>query len=180
MNEPLSEISIVGETRHLRLVQRNGWSFAQRTGHVRVVCIMAVTDQRQLLLVEQFRQPVGCNVIELPAGLAGDIAEQASESLEEAAKRELFEETGYEAAGWRELTAVSSSAGLTDEVVVLFQASGLRKSGPGGGDESEAIILHEIALDRVERWLESQRTDGKLVDSRVYAAFYFLGLGKIG
>lgn len=163
------------EGRHLRLVRTNGWEFAQRTVPSGVVCIVAVTEEQSLLLVEQYRPPLGAAVIELPAGLAGDV-EDADESFETAARRELMEETGYEAEQWTRLCDVVSSAGLTDEVVTVFRARGLRKTGPGGGDASENIQVHDVPLASLTDWLMDASKQGCLVDPRVYAAPTFVDM----
>ena len=134
-----------------------------------VVCVIAVTDEGRLLLVEQFRPPVDTTVIELPAGLAGDLDEDPEESLQTAARRELLEETGYEASTWTHLCDVTSSSGLTDEVVSIFRAENLHRAGPGGGDDSEAITVHEVETDRLLEWLTHAVARGARVDSRVYA-----------
>ncbi len=169
----MSDSKIIAEGNFLRLVDTHGWEFAQRTQSSGAVCIVAITASRRLLLVEQFRPPLNCSVIELPAGLAGD-GEDAGESLENAARRELMEETGYEAAHWTRLCDTVSSAGLTDEVITVFRASQLSRMGPGGGDATESILLHEVDVDELANWLSDAACDGKCIDSRVYAARMFL------
>jgi len=57
--------------RYLNLLERDGWEFASRSNANGVVVLVAVTDQGEIVLVEQFRIPVGKNVIELPAGRFG-------------------------------------------------------------------------------------------------------------
>ena len=151
----------------------DGWEFVQRTGSSGVVCIVAVTAERQVLLVEQFRPALNANVIELPAGLAGDL-DDSEESFETAARRELMEETGYEAEEWTHLCRIVSSAGLTDEVVTVFRAHHLRKTGPGGGDENESIVVHEVDLDSLQMWLDDAASNGRYIDSRVYGTATFL------
>ena len=74
-----------------------------------MVAIIAVTDEDKLLLVEQHRPPVNQTVLELPAGLVGDLSDHPMEDLEQAAQRELLEETGYRAKRWREWITVASS-----------------------------------------------------------------------
>lgn len=170
-----NDLQTLMEGRHLRLVARDTWEFAQRTVPSGVVCIVALTEQRRLILVEQFRVPLNARVIELPAGLAGDV-DDADESFETAARRELLEETGYEAAEWTRLCTVASSAGLTDEVITVFRARGLSKTGPGGGDETEDILIHEVDLESLSDWLATASEAGKQVDSRVYAAATFIGM----
>ncbi|MEQ9380064.1 MAG: NUDIX hydrolase, partial [Pirellulales bacterium] len=88
---------------HLSMHKRGGWEYASRNTLKPAVGIVAVTDTGRVILVEQHRPPVGRSVIELPAGLSGDIAGSENEALLEAAKRELLEETGYVASRWSEL-----------------------------------------------------------------------------
>ncbi len=165
---------VLAETKFLRFVERNGWSFIERTTSNGVVCIIARTDDNQIILVEQFRPPVDCNVIELPAGLSGDVAGLENEPLEQAARRELLEETGYQAGQMTRLTDTASSPGLTNETVTFFLAEQLEKVAAGGGDASEDITVHEVPIDQIDDWLLSAQTASKLVDARVYAGLYFL------
>jgi ADP-ribose pyrophosphatase len=164
-----NELRTVCAGRHLSLVARGGWEFATRNTQRPAVGIVAITDDGRVVLVEQFRPPVGANVIELPAGLAGDIPGAEHETLLTAAKRELFEEAGYTAARWTELGSGYSSPGLTNESVVLFLAEGLDKSGTGGGDESEAITIHEVELDEVLSWLANK---GAMADLKLLAGLF--------
>jgi len=157
--------------RHLSVVTRDGWEYATRNTQRPAVGIVAVTDDGRVVLVEQHRPPVNGKVIELPAGLVGDMDGKEQESPVEAAKRELLEETGYTASRWTELACGYSSPGLTDESTVLFLAEGLSKTQAGGGDESEAITIHEIPINQVLAWLTEQgySTDLKLL-AGLYAA----------
>ncbi len=160
--------------KFIRFVQQGKWEFARRRNTSGIVGVVAVTDDGKLLLVEQFRPPVGKRVIELPAGLAGDVAGQETEDLANAARRELLEETGYEA---REMTRVATgppSAGLSDEVITLFVARGLKKAGDGAGDGSEDITLHEVPVGEVDAFVDRMAGDGRLVDLKVFAGLYFV------
>jgi ADP-ribose pyrophosphatase len=67
----------------------------------------------------------------------------------------------------------ASSAGITDEVVTLFRATGLRKTGRGGGDGNERLTLHEVPLGDVVEWLAQRCRDGAAVDMKVYAGLWF-------
>jgi ADP-ribose pyrophosphatase len=171
-----NERTTICEGKHLRLVKRGHWEFVERTLASGVVVILAVTPEKKIVLTEQFRVPVGKRVIELPAGLAGDIAGEERESLETAARRELLEETGYEAMEMVFLTEGPPSAGLTSETVTFFQAKHLRRVAEGGGDEGEDIQLHEIELSKVRGWLEEQVKAGVMIDPKVYVGLYFAGL----
>jgi ADP-ribose pyrophosphatase len=164
---------ILAAGRFVRLVSDGGWEYAERVGSTGVVTIVAVTDEGRLLLAEQYRRPVGRRVIELPAGLAGDIDGAESEEFAAAARRELLEETGYRAERMTWLTEGPSSAGLSSEVITFFLATGLEKTGPGGGDGSEQIEVHEVPLDSAAEWLAARAKDGTYVDPKVYAGLYF-------
>ena len=125
-------------------------------------------------MVEQFRPPVQGKVIEFPAGLAGDVAGQEQEPLVEAAKRELFEETGFEAEEMHEVFTGPSSAGLADECITFLVATGLRKTGVGGGDATESIVVHVVPLTDAWSFLQNKMRSGVLVDSRVPTCLYLL------
>ena len=87
----------LAEGRWLRLVDDAGWEHVERVNGHGVVVILAVTEEGELLLVEQYRPAVKSRVIEVPAGLTGDVAGREDEDADAAARRELLEETGYEA-----------------------------------------------------------------------------------
>jgi ADP-ribose pyrophosphatase len=171
--EPASKPETIAEGKFIALVRQGKWEYAKRKGISGIVGIVAVTDDRNLVLVEQDRPPVGKRVIELPAGLAGDAAGHEKEELADAARRELLEETGYEATRLERVAAGAASAGMTDEVITLFLATGLKKTGDGAGDGSEDITVHEVALDGAEDWLAARERDGRLIDLKVYAGLYF-------
>ena len=167
---------ILCDAKYLRLVRANGWEYVQRKNITGIVGIIAVTNDGKLILVEQFRPPVGKNVIEIPAGLSGDTPSSRGEDLRLAASRELEEETGYRAAKMTQVASGTASAGLCDEIITLFRAEDLQKISNGGGDETESITVHEIPIDEVEQWLEQQLAQDKLVDLKVYSALYFASL----
>ena len=164
---------VLAEGKHLRLVQEGHWEYAERTKARWAVVLVAMTDDGQLLLTEQYRIPVGKPVIELPAGLVGDVAGQEAEELEAAARRELLEETGYEAGVLRLVASGPPTSGLASEMVAFIVATQLKQVGAGGGDDSEQIEVHAIPLDRVPVWLEEQSARGVLIDPKVYAGLYF-------
>lgn len=164
--------------RFLSLVREGHWEYAERVNASGAAIIAAVTEDQKLLLVEQYRIPCHRRTIELPAGIIGDEPASGSESHAEAARRELLEETGYSAETMRELGTGPASSGLTSEVVTLFLATGLRRTGPGGGVGHEAITVHEVPLAEVGGWLSDRVQAGLLVDPKLYAGLYFLT--KIG
>jgi ADP-ribose pyrophosphatase len=162
------------DAKLIRLVRKGKWEYVVRKNISGIVVIVAVTDEGRLLLVEQDRPPVGKRVIELPAGLAGDEPGSENEDLTAAARRELLEETGYEAAEMIPVTTGVPSAGIVDEVITLFRATGLRKTGDGAGVGGEEITHHEIPLDQVEAFLADQERAGKGIDIKIFAGLYFV------
>ena len=163
------ERKTIWEGRHLSMVARGHWEFVTRNTARSAVGIVALTSEGNVILVEQFRPPVGCNVIELPAGLAGDQPGIEDEPLVEAAKRELLEQTGYTARRWTRLAMGYSSPGLTDESIVLFLARDLTRVNDGGGDESESITIHEVEFGQVCQWLNERQAHA---DLKLFAGLY--------
>lgn len=166
-----SEILYAG--RYLDLAYRDGWEYAVRRH--RAVVIVAWTPADELLLVEQFRVPVGSRTIELPAGLVGDQPGQEIESLVDAACRELEEETGWRAGSMHQGMSCPTSPGLTDERVVFMHAEQLEPIGDGGGDASEDIIVHRIVRADIGDWLDRRYREGLAIDPKIYAALYLSG-----
>jgi ADP-ribose pyrophosphatase len=164
--------------RFLALVKEGRWEYAERTNATGAAIVIAVTEERKLLLVEQYRIPVHARTIELPAGIIGDEPGSSDEAHAEAARRELIEETGYEAGHIEALTHGPASSGLTSETVTLFLATKLRRVGAGGGVAHEDITVHEVLLARVHEWLDAKAKAGVLIDSKVYAGLYFIGRAK--
>jgi len=161
------------EGRYLAIRERDGWEYTTRTNAHGVVVIVPVTDDRRLVLVEQFRIPVQARVLELPAGLVGDGGD-TDESMSLAAQRELEEETGYRATRMTMLLECPSSAGMSDEMVTFFLAEGLERVGPGGGDESEDIEVHVVPLTGVDAWLSARAGTGVLLDPKLFTALHWL------
>ena len=91
--------------------------------HPGAVAILPVFDDRQILLVRQYRHPVDTPLWEIPAGKL----EQGEDALA-CAKRELLEETGYEAASWEKLLSFYTSPGFCNEQITLYLASELSKA----------------------------------------------------
>lgn len=160
--------------RFLGMQERDRWEYAYRTNASGVVGIVAVTDASELILVEQYRIPVKSRVIELPAGLSGDDGD-FDEALETAAQRELLEETGYRAGTLEKLLTCPSSSGMSNEVITIFYAGSLERTGPGGGCHNEKITVHHIPLDSATGWLQARMDEGMLVDPKVYAGLFWAG-----
>jgi len=164
--------------RYLRLVKRGRWEYAERTNASSAVIVVAVTPEDKVVFVEQYRVPVQCASIEMPAGLVGDLGE--IESVETAAARELIEETGWEAERIEFLMSGPSSSGMSNEMIAFVRAHGLSRVGEGGGDESENIRVHEVPRAEVAPWLAGKLAEGYSIDPKLYAGLYFLDFNPDG
>jgi ADP-ribose pyrophosphatase len=164
---------VLAEGKYVRLVACGRWEWAERVNTSGAVVIVPVTADRQLVLIEQYRFPIGSEVIELPAGLVGDGPHIAEERLIDAARRELLEETGYDSEHWKFLLEGPSSPGLASECYTMFLAADVQRVGDGGGDESEHIRVHCRPLDGIESWLNDCRRDGFPVDPKVQLGVFY-------
>lgn len=157
--------------KFLNLAREGRWEFCERVNDTRAAMIFACTPDNKVLLVEEFRPPVGARCLCFPAGLVGDVA---PESAAAAATRELEEETGYTAARMQFLFSGPSSPGLTSEMLSFFLATGLSRVSQGGGVDGENITVHEVPMDSIDSWLAQKDAEGVLIDARIYAGLYFL------
>ena len=164
--------------KFLALVKDGHWEFADRVNATGAAIIIAVTTEQKVLLVEQYRTPVHARTIELPAGIIGDEPGSTNESIAEAARRELLEETGYTAEQIEAVTTGPSCSGITSERLTLFRALGLRRVGKGGGVANENIEVHEIPLLEIVDWLATKAKTGVLIDPKVYAGLFFISQTK--
>lgn len=157
--------------KFLNLVREGRWEFCERVRDTRAAMIFACTSEGRVILVEEFRPPIGCRCLCFPAGLIGD---ERTESPEEAARRELEEESGYRASTMTWLFDGPSSPGLTSETLSFYLADGLQRIGQGGGVDAERIVVREVPLDEIDAWLTEQMRQGVAVDPRVYTGLYFI------
>lgn len=152
------------EGQYLTVKQRGTWEYVSRARGIKAAVILAV-DDGHVLLVEQYRVPLGKNCLELPAGLVGD--EVADEPAEIAAGRELEEETGYRAGLIENLGEFYSSPGMVSESFTLMKASDLTRVSDGGGVEGENITLHRVALGNLRDFITAKRAEGCGMDVKL-------------
>jgi len=155
----------VWKGKYLSVRKSGTWEYAERVAGIAAAVIVAIDGEGQLLLVEQYRVPLGRPCLELPAGLVGD--ESAGESVAEAARRELEEETGYLAAVVEERGDYFSSPGMTSESFTLVLATGLTRTGDGGGDAQENITVHRVAPEAVAGFVATKRREGVAIDAKM-------------
>ena len=146
---------------------RGKWEYVTRARGIRAAVILAIDDDDHVLLVEQYRVPLGKACLELPAGLIGDDDGAPDEDPAAAAARELEEETGYRAARIEVIGEFYSSPGMVSESFTLVRAHGLTQVGPGGGTAGEAITVHRVALAHLPQFVEMSRARGLGIDVRL-------------
>ncbi len=166
MQDPDAAEEIMWHGRFVVAKKRGRWEYVSRARNIRAAVILAI-DDGHVLLVEQFRVPLGRVCIELPAGLIGDDDGSEHEPAEIAGGRELEEETGYRAARVENLGEFFSSPGMVTESFTLLRASGLRKVSEGGGLPGEDITVHRVPLSGLEAFLAERRARGDAIDVRL-------------
>ena len=130
--------------------------------HPGAVCIVPILGG-EVLMVRQFRAPIGRVLLELPAGTLDRAADGSIEAPGLAAARELGEETGYEARGWRSLGRFWSAPGFTEELMHLYLATDLMPlEGYAGPDVDERLELQRVPWRDAVAWAE----DGRIEDAK--------------
>jgi len=169
----MSEARTVYEGKYLRMVVRGQWEYVERT-HAQgmAVIIIAATPDDRVLFVEQYRVPVQARTIEMPAGLVGD--DHASDTLEEAARRELIEETGWQAGRVQVLLTGPTSSGMSGERIAFVRATQLTQVGPGGGVGGEDITVHAVPRAEAPAWLMARAREGFEVDMKLWAGLWMV------
>lgn len=155
------------EGRFIAAKTRGKWEYVSRTRGIRAAVILAVDEQNRVILVEQFRVPIGRPCIELPAGLVGDEAGSEDEDIAAAAARELEEETGYRPGHIEAAGEYYSSPGMVSESFTLFRARDLIKVSAGGGVGDENIIVHHVPLADFDAFISTARAHGKAIDVKL-------------
>lgn len=155
--------------RFITAKRRGRWEYVGRARGIHAAVILAIDEdedgRRHVLLVDQFRVPLGRRCIELPAGLVGD--DEEGEASERAAIRELEEETGYRAGHMEAAGDFYSSPGMVSESFCLFRAHDLQKTGDGGGVDGEDIRVHRVPLDQLAGQIAAWRAEGFAIDVKL-------------
>lgn len=161
------------EGQWLRLVRIGHWESCERThGQGMAVIVIAVTPADEVLFVEQYRVPLGARTIEMPAGLVGD--DHAQDTLVEAARRELIEETGWSPGRVDVLLIGPTSSGMSNERIAFVRALDLARVGDGGGVDSEDIIVHTVPRAQAPAWLMHKQAQGYELDLKLWAGLWMI------
>jgi len=146
--------------------RRGRWEYVSRLRDIRAAVILPL-DGDHVVLVEQYRIPIGRNCLEMPAGLIGDEDGKEGEDPLESASRELEEETGYHAERWTDLGEFFSSPGMSTESFIVYLAQGLRKVSEGGGVAGENITVHRVPIAGINDFVAAARARGTAIDSKL-------------
>jgi ADP-ribose pyrophosphatase len=176
MSHSNEQPTVLGEGNYFTFLKEGNWEYIRPKKFTGVVLIVPITDDGKVVLIEQYRTPMRRKVIEIPAGLVGDQEHLADEDHAAGASRELHEETGYEAERMELLTAGPPSAGSNTVMLSIYKATGLKKTGPGGGDHTEDITVHEVPIPELRAWLKQRETMGNVIDLKVYAGLFLAGI----
>lgn len=138
--------------------------FREVVEHPGGVVIIPVMDNNRIILVRQWRYPVGQELIELPAGKLNK-----GEDPFPAAKRELEEETGYRADTWESLGFIYTAPGFCDEKLYFYKASNLEfsRTNPDFGEIIEPLI---VDIDKAKNMIK----EGKILDAKTVAGLYLI------
>jgi ADP-ribose pyrophosphatase len=158
------EIETAWEGKWITVKRRGKWEYVSRARGIRAVVIVAIEDGH-VLLIDQYRVPLGKRCLELPAGLIGD--DHEDDTPTSAAVRELEEETGYTADVTEDLGEYFSSPGMVSESFTLVRVSGLRKIGEGGGIGDEDIVIHRVSIGEVPAFVAAKRAEGMAIDVKL-------------
>lgn len=137
--------------------------------HQGAVAVVPVLPDGRIIFVKQFRYPMGTVMYEIPAGKI-----DPGEEPDHCARRELSEETGYEADRWEYLAPIATTPGFTNEVIHLYAAYGLQPHAQHT-DEDEFISVEVLTLEQIMTMV----AEGTLYDSKSLAALGLMSLKKM-
>lgn len=155
------------EGRFIKAFRRGRWEYAGRANGIRAAVILAL-EAGHVLLVRQYRVPLGRDCLELPAGLIGDEGDR-DEDPRTTAARELEEETGYRAARLEAVGEFYSSPGMVSECFTLIRATELTRVSAGGGLEDENITVYRVPIADIGDFVAQKRAEGVAIDVKLLA-----------
>lgn len=166
---------VVWQGKFITTRRRGRWEYVGRARGIRAAVILAIDEDDHVILVDQYRVPLGRRCMELPAGLVGD--HDPGEETALAGARELEEETGYRPGRIEVIGEFFSSPGMVSESFTLLRAHDLVKVGDGGGVESEDITVRRVPLSDIGEAVARWRAEGYAIDVKLLS---LLGPGLLG
>lgn len=155
------------------LLQNGKISAREYVLHPGAVAVVPILDDNKVVLVRQFRYPIGKDLLEIPAGKF----DFKGEDPLECAKRELKEETGYVAKNYKYLGYIYTTPGFSNEVIHIYLATDLKK-GDAEPDEDEIIDIEIKDFDEiVQKCINGEITDSKTIIG-ILKSYFILRSGK--
>jgi ADP-ribose pyrophosphatase len=133
-------------------------------------CALSITEEGEVIMVKQYRHPIGQTILELPGGFIDE-----NESHEEAMARELMEETGYEFSSVEQVGIIAANPGVLNNFTCLFLARGGKKTGLQNLDHNEEIEVVTISLEELKKLF----LENKIVQS-LHTNCIFYALKRMG
>jgi ADP-ribose pyrophosphatase len=170
-SEPVYEGRVISLRRDTVAMPGGGDSIREVVRHPGAVAVVALDDDENVVLLRQYRHPVGRHLWELPAGLRDADGEPALET----AKRELAEEVQLSAERWSLLLSVNNSPGFSDELVHVFLAEGLAVADRPDGfvvehEEADMTVVRVPLADAVQRVFDGDIRNSSAVAGILAAA----------
>jgi len=163
-SERLYEGKVISLRRDTVLLPNGREASREIVEHPGAIAVVPVLPDGRIVMVRQFRHPVGQILLEIPAGKLAP-----GEDPNECARRELEEETGYLAGKIERKASIFTAPGFTDEVIHIYLASELQKTAVNP-DEDEFLDI--IAYERQE--IQQMIQLGVICDAKTIAGFYLL------
>lgn len=132
--------------------------------HPGAVAVIPILEDGRIVLVKQCRYPLSTLLWEIPAG---KLDHGENEAYEECARRELSEETGYEADNWQHIVSIATTPGFSDEIIHIYKAWNMKKYLQHT-DEDEFIGVKAFTVSQLKKMIE----DGELYDAKTLCALY--------
>ena len=137
--------------------------------HPGAVAILPITDDGQVVMVRQFRYAIGRITLEIPAGTC-----EPGEDVDETARRELLEETGFEASSWRYLGEFFVAPGYSTELIRLYEARGLVSAAGGRPVADDYVDPISVPLPEAIAMVK----DGRITDAKTLIGILTLASGR--
>ena len=138
------------------------------------LCALGITQNDEVVMVKQYRHPVGKTLLEIPGGFV-----DKNETPENAIARELLEETGYEFSKYEYLGEVAANPGILSGYTKLYLATGGKKIAEQKLDENEEIKVELIPIDELVELLLQNKIEQALHTSCIFYALVKMGRLKI-
>jgi ADP-ribose pyrophosphatase len=135
------------------------------------VCAVAVTEEGKVLMVRQYRHPIRETILEIPGGFI-----DKNETAEQAVKRELKEETGYEFSSIINVGKIAANPGVLDNFTFLFLAQGGVKTSTQKLDKNEELEVEEISLEKLKTLFLENKIEQSLHNNCIFYALREMGL----